>query len=608
MKSNRMSIFILFFIALLTACFSLYISAENSTAQKPIKNKPVTIPLRFDYYYTYDMIVEAVEKLHQAYPQITELDLVGKSEEGRSIYCLVVNNPKTGKRHEKPGIYVDGNIHGNEIQASEVALYLADYLLGSYGKDKELTTLVDKKCFYIIPTVNPDGRYHFFEDGNDSSSSRSIRVPRDDDRDGLVDEDFPQDLDGDGNICRMRKRDPNGKFKADPEDPRILIPVKPGEKGEWTIVGDEGIDRDGDGKIGEDSEGYLDGNRNWGFDWQPTYVESGAGNYPFEAIGIKAIATYIRQQPNICVAWAFHNFGGMYLRGPSAKALGEYPKKDIDVYDILGYQAERITPGYRYMLSWKDLYTTYGDFIEWMANVNGVYGFVGELSNASAESFKTLSENKSAATDPSYKSDNDDFGGMSRVNSEREREHLKYNDNLAQGSMFVDWHPFKHPVYGDIEIGGWVKFSNRIPFPFGIKDMVHRNASAVIFSAKQTPEISMDVFDIKGIGNNLYRVRVRLTNSKAIPSVSYIAQKYNLYSLDFLTANGKNCKVVAGGKIEDAYIDKVSFKEFKPEIQFLFVPGNDKIEYQFIIAGSGSVDIAYSSLHAGKIIKSIQLH
>ena len=42
----------------------------------------------------------------------------------------------------------------------------------------------------------------------------------------------------------MRKRDPLGKLKTDPEDSRLMLPVKPGEKGEWTLLGAEGIDNE----------------------------------------------------------------------------------------------------------------------------------------------------------------------------------------------------------------------------------------------------------------------------------------------------------------------------------------------------------------------------
>ena len=41
------------------------------------------------------------------------------------------------------------------------------------------------------------------------------------------------------------------------------------------------------------------------------------------------------------------------------------------VYDILGKNAEKIVPGYRYMVSWKDLYPTYGDFTDFTDNVVG---------------------------------------------------------------------------------------------------------------------------------------------------------------------------------------------------------------------------------------------
>ncbi len=566
----------------------------------------VRVPLSFDFYYTYDMMVEAMQALHKAYPQLTQLDLVGKSEEGRPVYCLTVNNPKTGAEAAKPGIYVDGNIHGNEIQAGEVALYLLQYLLGEYGQNSEITKLVDSRCFYVIPVVNADGRFHFFSDANTPSDNRSLRIPHDDDRDGLVDEDFPDDLDKDGNICQMRKRDPFGKFKTDPDDARLLVRIKPGEKGEWTILGDEGIDNDGDGKINEDAEGYVDGNRNWGFDWMPEYVQSGAGEYPFSGAITKALAAFIEQRPNICIGWTFHNSGGMYLRGPSSKAQGEYPRQDIEVYDYLGQQAERITPGYRYMISWKDLYPTYGDSLEWLVMTQGAYGFVGELFQNKTERFVTIKE--SAGEKKAEAKEEDEEGGYDfRQNRSLEKERIRFNDHLTQGELYKPWREFDHPHYGKIEIGGWVKMSSRLPAPFMLKDLVHRNASAVIFSAKSTPDISLEIIETKAMGNGLTRVRTRLANAGAIPSMSYQARKNKLYPQDTLALSGSGIKVVAGGEIQDIYLHQVAFKEFRPELQFLIVPGFGKVEHEFLVSGSGRLTIAYQSRHAGKLSKSITL-
>ena len=549
----------------------------------------ITIPLRFDHYHSYGQLVEAVKKLNQAYPGLSEIEVVGKSEENREIWAITINNPKTGKHSEKPGVYVDGNIHGNEIQAGEVCLYLANMLLTKYGENQKITQLVDKNAFYIIPVVNVDGRFHFFEDANTPSTNRGLRIPRDDDRDGLFDEDFPDDLDGDGNICQMRKKDPNGEYKADPVDPRILVRVKPGEKGEYSLLGQEGIDNDGDGKVNEDSEGYVDPNRNWGYNWAPDYVQRGSGDFPFSGTGIRAIGEFLLERQNIIMVWAFHNSGGMVLRGPSTKSGGEFSRGDLDVYDYLGKNSENIIPGYRYLISWRDLYTTYGDFTDFTDNLLGAYGFVGEMFIREAQTYGPPKKDK--------EEEEQDFFSD---NTEQMREMLKFNDHVVQGELYKDWKSFDHPVYGEIEIGGWVKMSSRLPHPFMLLDEVHRNASAVLFTAEQTPEVKMEVFEKEKISRDLHRIRIRLTNSKAMPSVTYKTIKNNNFPKDIITVSGNGIQVVAGGEIQDKYTDKVNYKEHKPEVQFAQVPGFGFVEYEFLVSGKGSVKVEYVSRKAGK--------
>lgn len=552
-----------------------------------ISAQDMEIPLRFDHYYEYDQLVDAMKALHEAYPTITTLDLVGHSEEDRAIYALTISNPRTGDHLSKPGVYVDGNIHGNEVQAGEVCLYLANRLLTLYGTNEQITTLVDKNSFYIIPSVNVDGRYHFFSDANTSSSSRSIRRPKDDDRDGLFDEDQYDDLDGDGNICDMRKRDPNGTHRTDPFDSRLMVRVKPGEKGEWILLGREGIDNDGDGRINEDNEGYVDPNRNWGYNWAPNYVQRGAGYYPLSGTGLKAIANYLLERPNVIMVWAFHNSGGMFLRGPSTKDEGEFPSGDLAVYDYLGENSEKITPGYRYLLVWKDLYSTYGDFTGFTTNIIGSYGFVGEL-------FQSQNETYSSNKDQKKPGERIREQGPGDSNHQR----LKFNDHVVQGELYKAWTPYEHPVYGEIEIGGWTKMSSRLPHPFMLQDLVHRNASAVIFSAAQTPEIKLELMEKEEIGKDLYQVRIRLLNDHAIPTLTYQSMKNKSHRQDILKISGPAIQVHAGGRLWDAHMNKASYKEHKAQIQFMQMPGFGKVEYQFLISGKGNVTVEFSSLKA----------
>ncbi len=569
---------------------------QAASKASPAATEAITVPLRFDHYYTYEQVGEALKALHEAFPAFTTLDVIGRSEEGRDIWAMTVNNPKTGAPLDKPGVYVDGNIHGNEIQAGEVCLSFLNGLLTRYGSNKQVTELVDRNAYYVVPVVNVDGRYHFFHDPNTPSSNRSFRIPKDDDRDGLVDEDGPDDLDGDGNICTMRKRDPFGRYKTDPEEPRLMVRCKPEEKCEWTLLGDEGIDNDGDGRLNEDPEGYVDGNRNWGFNWAPPYVQEGSGDFPFEAAGMRAIAKYMMDRPNITVVFAFHNNGGMYLRGPSTKAEGPMNASDVGVYDVLGQNAEKIVPGYRYLVSWKDLYSTYGDFTDFTYNVMGAYSFVGELFVTETETYR-LAKEKPAPTDTDLLEDN----------PQQERERLKFSDNVVQGELYKPWTPFKHPQYGDIEIGGWVKMSSRLPHPFMLPDLAFRNASAVMFAASQTPRVTMDVFSVEKAGPDLFKVRVRLANDHAIPSLSYDAVQKRAFPKDILKVSGPGAKVLAGGLLQDVYRDQVVYKAKRPEVQMLQVPGYGKADYQFLISGKGPVTFDYQSRKAGKLSKTVEL-
>jgi hypothetical protein len=231
----------------------------------------------------------------------------------------------------------------------------------------------------------------------------------------------------------------------------------------------------------------------------------------------------------------------------------------------------------------------------------GAYFYCSEVFQGDSEAFKGVSERPEGGS-PREEAVRDIFS--ERVS---DRERLKFSDNVVQGELYKPWKPFKHPDYGDVEIGGWVKMSSRLGAPFMIKDLVHRNAMAVLFTAKHVPEVSLEVTEVKALGGNLYRVRTRLANPKAMPTMSYLAQKANLYPKDMFKVSGAGAKVVAGGVLLDPYRDQVSYKKDKPELQFLVVPGFGKVEHQFLVEGKGEITLKYESRHGGKLTKTFKL-
>ena len=162
----------------------------------------------FVHYHTYDEVNAFLSQWAKEYPNLVDLYSVGKSFEGRDIWQITITNKATGKDTDKPAMFIEGNRHSGEVTAAESALWFAWHILTDYGKDPEITRLVDTTTLYVRVKNNPDGSDLYLKT---AQSNRSTVRPYDDDGDGLLDEDPPEDLDGDGFILQMRKKVEPGK-------------------------------------------------------------------------------------------------------------------------------------------------------------------------------------------------------------------------------------------------------------------------------------------------------------------------------------------------------------------------------------------------------------
>ncbi len=516
-------------IATTIAALCAFAGITPATAQQQL---PAKIEIAWNRFYDYEELVAMSRSLVAAYPNLLSLEEVGKSAQGRPMIVLTLNNPATGAASTKPAMWIDGNIHGNEIQASETVMYSVDYLCKAYGKVPALTKLIDESAFYFMPSLNPDGRANWFREQNSPSSSRTGMVPRDDDRDGTADEDGPDDLDKDGSIGQMWRKDPRGTHRRNVRDPRILEPVptepRPDgtlERGDWSRAGQEGIDNDGDGSINEDGPGRYDMNRNWPGDWQPEHVQFGSGDYPLCYPETKCVAAWLLKHPNIAAGQSYHNAGGMILRGPGADYReGIYDGRDIAVYDAIAHAGAEMLPFYRPMVVYKDLYTVHGGSIDWIAESMGVISFTNELWTD-----KRILQN---GADPSPE------------------QSARWGDRMLFGQTTTPWKELEHPEYGTVLVGGGNKWSDRIPPPFMLEEEAHRNFAFTIFHAQQMPHVAFSAVAVKSLGGNLWEVTVEITNDHRIPTRTSRAVAMKIGFPDVLSLTGVDGTVVAAGALQ----------------------------------------------------------
>ena len=561
-------------------------SGAIATAQEHIPGK---VEIAWDRYYTYPQIQSQLHAIAEAYPEIVTLQEIGQSLQGRPMVVAIVNNPETGADGTKPAMWIDGNVHGNEIQAGEVVMYSLWYLTKAFGHNDDLTQLLNDFTFYFLPSQNPDGRQYWFDHPNTPHSSRSNQRPIDDDGDGLFDEDPPDDLDGDGHITSMWMPDPNGRWIRDRDDPRIFKRVAADKKGEWTPLGSEGIDNDGDGRINEDGPGGDDMNRNWPSDWKPTYVQFGAGPYPLSHPETSAIAAFIRSRPNIASSQSYHNSGGMILRGPGASYLeSSYPGADRRVYDELGRLGEKMLPYYRYMVIYKDLYTVHGGFVNWMAEGLGIISFTNELWSTSKFFQRDVSS------------------------PDRELQWL-WRDKIAFGQLFTDYTEYDHPRYGKVLIGGPNKWSSRTTPTFMLEEECHRNFAFTMLQAGQMPKLSFGRQHVQQIGDGLWSVTIQMDNENLIPSRTQVQAKRGIGTNDILFADGRQgASIVASGTLS-RWIDMAMSPSPGQEPGRVQVPdgipGRGHRIFRFIVSGpeGGLIRLRYQAQRARDVSTQIEL-
>ncbi len=581
-------------ISLLLGALALAGLAAPASAQS---DRTPAIDIAWNRFYNYDGIVALCERLASERPELCRLEYIGPSEEGRPMPLLTLNNESTGAEHTKSAMWIDGNIHGNEVQGGEAAVYAAWYLLERYGELPAVTELVDERVFYILPMVNPDGRQFWFTDPNTPHSSRSGKRPTDNDNDGLFDEDGPDDLDGDGELVTMRKQvEPGtGSYRLHPDDPRIMQRV-PNDKrkawgADWVLLGQEGFDNDGDGRVNEDGPGGYDMNRNWPAGWMPNYIQYGAGDWPFSYNETAAIGEFIAARPNIAAVQSFHNAGGMILRGPGSPTRSDfYPGTDRQVYDAIANDGEGILPFYRNMVIHADLYTVHGGFVNWTGEGLGIISFTNELWNSEQIYSFGAEGNPFEQGERSYE----------------ELQHL-FDDLVMLGETYVDWHEVEHPDYGTVEVGGFRKMQGRTPPAFMIEEMIHRNAVFCLFHAAQMPKVSVESVQVDDGPGGSKIVTVSFHNERWIPTRTAAANNKNIGRPDIVTFAGSGITVVAGGPDADRF-DLADFDAVEHEPQRLLldggVPGHGRTRLRWIVRGSGDFTVTLDTQKAGTVVAS----
>ncbi len=501
----------------------------------------------FSHYHTYDEVTAFLRQWAADYPNLVDLYSVGKSFEGRDIWQITISNKSTGKDTDKPAMFIEGNRHSGEVTAAESALWFAWRILSGYGQDPALTKLVDTKAIYVKPKNNPDGSELYL---NTAQSNRSTVRPYDDDADGLLDEDPPEDLDGDGFILQMRQKVAPGKgtMMIDPDDPsgRLMKRAAAG-KGDYLVLS-EGIDNDGDGRTNEDGIGGLDLHRNYPENWRPMpgldltgrgYTQSGAGEYPLSETETRAVFTFLLEHPNVSIGQTMDTSVPMLLHGPSTSRMSEsmFPE-DMKIYQYFDAEGKKIT-GYP---NAGDTYWDYANLGRGDRNMRATaadMGFEiprepqGEPLFGHSPDFGYLYYGAVWYGDELWNGGRvKDYDGDGRVT---DLENLRYIDEELGGRYFKPWTKFNHPTLGEVEIGGFnPKFWRQNPPVEILEEWAKKEALFNLFLAQSLPQVKIVSAGMKAVKKeaDTFEITAVFTNEGYLPTALEMADRVKIVRPD----------------------------------------------------------------------------
>lgn len=346
MKKTVSLIFIaLLIVGMLTLTVGVQPIKSERSASLNITSLP---PIEWTHYHNYTEIIATLLALNETYPNIVDVFSIGKSWQNRDIYCVRLTNESD--QSLKPEVLFMSGHHAREVITVELSLYFVVYAATNYGSNATITQLINKSEIFVVVALNVDG-FNLF--GANDYQRKNAR-PIDEDNDDRIDEDPPEDQDGDGLIEEFWNLT-SGDF-----------------------IGWEGIDNDSDGYSGEDWIGGVDLNRNYGYAWEggstDPRTEDYGGPAPFSEPETQAIRDLV-QTRNIKYGIDFHS-GTELILYPWGFTYD--PPPDQSTFIEISQNLSSLTGGTPYMQS-INLYPTHGASHDWLYGTENILALTCEI-------------------------------------------------------------------------------------------------------------------------------------------------------------------------------------------------------------------------------------
>jgi hypothetical protein len=562
-------------------------------------------------YYDNKSLGRRLTSLAEQNSALVRIDSIAQSMRKHKVWLVELGKGTRQDRQTRPAMLLVAGIEGNDLIGSSIAVTWIERLIEQYQDDDEIARLLQTTTIYIVPRLNPDAADHFFSDLKIETSTND--KPVDDDHDGLLDEDGPEDLNNDGLITWMRIEDPQGEYILDPNDDRLLMKADylKSEAGVWRYL-PEGVDNDHDEQWNEDGPGGVNFNRNFPYNYK--FFAEDAGVHQVSEAETRALADFVVKHPNIGIVMTYGSADNL-LKAPKGavppgrrEPMTEIHEDDAGYYRVMG-ELYRKTLGLEKELEDSSVP---GAFSDWMYFHRGRLSLAAkpwspavavELSKAAEKEDKEPEdkaenqeqEDSESKPEKSNKRSGKDAKKDEDKRNEQERKELKWFDEHAPGA-FLKWQPIEHPDFPGrrAEVGGSRPFALTNPPAEMVGEITAEHADFLTKAAQELPRIGVRKVECRHLGRSVYEVKIQVENTGFLPTILEHGRTTREIYPTRLVMELDNESFLSGSRITNLPVIRGSGGMV--ELRYIVrVPERQKIDFEVI------------SMLAGKVRSSVEL-
>ena len=146
---------------------------------EPPRQTPTGVALDDHVFRDPDAVGAALRALNTRFPELTRIDEIGRTNQGRPILALQVG-AHPGVADDKPALLLNASHHGSELLSIDYALDALQRTLERYD-DPRVARWLSTLDLWFVPNVNPDGTWNYLYTSLESGRKNG----RDLDGDGL---------------------------------------------------------------------------------------------------------------------------------------------------------------------------------------------------------------------------------------------------------------------------------------------------------------------------------------------------------------------------------------------------------------------------------------